>query len=56
MTDRERIERLEQLVRDLCVALWDQATGEDGNWGRPSSKSEFRRIGHELDQQPETQG
>lgn len=48
MTDRERIDRLERLVRELCGALYRQGSEVDGNWGHPRSVDEFKRIGDEA--------
>jgi hypothetical protein len=49
----ERVSRLERLVIDLCTALRRQDTDLDGNWGNPSSRAEYKRIGAELANKPE---
>ena len=43
-----RVERLEQLIIDLCLALARQDTALDGNWGWPRSLEEYNRIAEEL--------
>ena len=48
MSDHERINRLEQLVADLCLALWRKDTTQNGNWGFPGYERELERIGNAL--------
>ena len=43
-----RVERLEKLVADLCLALHRQDTALDGNWGWPATLDELTRIADEL--------
>jgi hypothetical protein len=49
MRSKERIARLEALVRKLVWALARQGTAEDGNYGFDSFGKEMRDILGELD-------